>query len=310
MGRPRTRLRRAARRGLSLIEVAMVVGVLGLALPPLSGLYAEVAQASVDDIHQAEALALAESLMEEIVSKAYEDPDEDPGSFGTEEASRADYDDIDDYDGLSNSPPEAIDGTDLDEVGSMTRSVLVDNVLTSDTDPTSAEADGSSVMKRVRVTVSWTGGRGGSLTLATLRASLAEEEEEEAGSGGLDIEASEATAHIHNDSRFDIDLVNDSGGDLEIESYSLSADEDAPALKEIKLDNTKIVHNVDIDLPTGTQTPNTGSSSDATINDGDDPEMQLKFRDNFDDDEFTFTLTLNYVGGGSDTLTFTLDWDD
>ena len=99
----------------------------------------------------------------------FEDPDLGAGSFGTEEASRSAYDDIDDYDGLSNSPPERINGTALSDYGGVTRSATVDNVLLTDPDPVTPEADGSTDFKRIRVTVAWTGGGGGELTLATLR---------------------------------------------------------------------------------------------------------------------------------------------
>ena len=66
--------RRRAQAGVTLIEVVAVIAVMMIAVPPLTGLYTQVASASVDETYQAEALSLAETLMEEIVSKAYEDP--------------------------------------------------------------------------------------------------------------------------------------------------------------------------------------------------------------------------------------------
>jgi len=93
-------------------------------------------------------------------------------SFGTEEALRAAYDDIDDFDGASESPPRRIDGTPLDDYTGFTRTVSVVNVTAADPDAAVPEADGSTGLKRVTVTVTWTGGRGGELSLSTLRARL------------------------------------------------------------------------------------------------------------------------------------------
>ena len=124
-------------RGATLIEAVVAIVVLGIAIPPLVMLFREVAAHTADDTYQGVGLAYAESLMEEIVSKAYEESG--GATFGPEEGSRPDYDDVDDYDGLSNSPPERLDGTALSEYGGFTRSATVDNVLESDPDPTTPE---------------------------------------------------------------------------------------------------------------------------------------------------------------------------
>lgn len=59
---------------------------------------------------------LAQQLMAEILQQDYEDPDAAPGSFGTEgiEAvtrDRSYFDDVDDYDRWSSSPPKSKDGS-------------------------------------------------------------------------------------------------------------------------------------------------------------------------------------------------------
>ncbi|MGB0951612.1 MAG: type IV pilus modification PilV family protein [Planctomycetota bacterium] len=207
-----------AQRGITLVETVIAVLVLGIAVPPLVTLFGEVSTQTVDDSYQRVALIYAESMLEEIVSKEFEDPQSSTGSFGTEEGLRANFDDIDDFDGLSNSPPKHIDGSLLDQYAGFTRSVIIDNVTAEETDPASAESDGSTDFKRIRVTVAWTSGRGGEVTLATLRSQLST-----AGPTGLlDVPASVATIRKTASKKFALDLVNISGEDLVIESFEIS----------------------------------------------------------------------------------------
>jgi len=159
-------------RGVTLVESVVAIIVLAIAIPPITLLFSEVAAHSVEHTLQSVAITYADALMEEIVSKPFEDPDEAAGSFGTEEVSRADFDDVDDYDGLSNSPPERLNGTALDDYGGFTRSATVDNVTAADPDPTTPATDGSTDFKRIRVTVAWTGAGGGEFTVTTLRSKL------------------------------------------------------------------------------------------------------------------------------------------
>ena len=52
------------------------------------------------------------------------------------------------------------------------RGGLITFVTAGDPDPVTAEADGSTEFKRIRVSVVWTGGRGGELILTTLRTKI------------------------------------------------------------------------------------------------------------------------------------------
>ncbi len=71
---------------------------------------------------------LAEDLMAEILSQNYEEP-VDPVEFGRESGesggSRPNWDDVDDYDSWSASPPQEKDGTDLPGLQGWERSVKV-----------------------------------------------------------------------------------------------------------------------------------------------------------------------------------------
>jgi len=229
-------------------------------------LFTEVARRSPDHTYQRAAMAYADNLMEEIVSKAFEDPDLPGASFGTEEGLRSAYDDVDDYDGLSNSPPRHFDGTLLDEYAGFTRSAAVENVTAADPDPTTAEPDGSTDFKRIRVQVAWTGARGGEVTLSTLRSKrVLAGPAPPAASGPLDQTASAASAVRSNRRRFDIDLVSSSATDLVIESFALSSDAGSEELHRLRLDGNLIWHAHGIFLPTGSRVPNQGSTADRTI---------------------------------------------
>ena len=96
---------------------------------------------------------LAQSLMSEILLQHYEEP-VDLSSFGPESpetaGSRADYDDIDDYDKWSASPPQNKDGTEIADRTGWSRTVVVEYADPSDA---AQKAGFDSGIKRITVTV-------------------------------------------------------------------------------------------------------------------------------------------------------------
>jgi hypothetical protein len=79
---------------------------------------------------RARAALLAQELMSEILQQYYEDPNVPAGSFGLRAAkvgdgSRALWEDVDDYDGWTASPPERKDGTVISGFVGWRRSVSV-----------------------------------------------------------------------------------------------------------------------------------------------------------------------------------------
>jgi len=107
---------------------------------------------------------LAESLMAEILRQDYQDPN-DPPVFGCESgestSTRADFDDVDDYNGWSSSPPTAKDGTQLAGLSGWQRSVTVQWVDPADITQVQASETNT---KRITVTVSCNNKQVGSLT--------------------------------------------------------------------------------------------------------------------------------------------------
>jgi len=107
------------------------------------------------------AVFLAQDLMAEITAQAYEDPDFGPGSFGlgadeVGDGSRALWEDVDDYDGWSASPPQTKDGTPLAGFDGWQRRVAVDWVSPNDL----SQVVGSDLrVKRIMVTIRHNGVR-------------------------------------------------------------------------------------------------------------------------------------------------------
>jgi len=145
--------------GFSLAEVVVVIVVVSLAVPPMAMLLHQTLVGNAQSNMQTTAVALARGLMEEILSKSFEDPQGELGSFGTEEGARAGYDDVDDYDGLNDMPPKDSQGNTMNSYSAFRTRVTVENVA-SGSPGGSAQADGSTHFKRVTITVEWNGGDG------------------------------------------------------------------------------------------------------------------------------------------------------
>lgn len=82
-------------RGVTLVELLMSIVVVSIAASSVLGVMAMTAARSADPMIRHQASAIAEAYLEEILLKPLTDPD---GADG--EAARADFDDLDDYDGL------------------------------------------------------------------------------------------------------------------------------------------------------------------------------------------------------------------
>ncbi len=145
-----------ARRGLTLAEAVvsmLIVSVMLVAALNTVGASRTTQKKTAD---RSRGFLLAENLMSEILQQAYEAPDLAPGSFGLEGAetgdgSRSLWDDVDDYDGWSASPPEQKDGTVIDGFEGWGRSVAV--AWANPGDFAAAAPATDSGVKQIRVTV-------------------------------------------------------------------------------------------------------------------------------------------------------------
>lgn len=96
--------------GFTLIELIVFIVVVSAGMAGILSVMDNVVKSSADPMVRKQAMALAESLLEEVVIKAYCDPDTvdtstSPPTCGvnTVESGRDTYDAVDDYDGLSET---------------------------------------------------------------------------------------------------------------------------------------------------------------------------------------------------------------
>lgn len=82
-------------RGATLIELVISIVVIAIAASAVLGVLSSSVGRSADAMVMSQAVAIAEAYLEEISLKPFVDPDGVDG-----EATRAAFDDVDDYDGL------------------------------------------------------------------------------------------------------------------------------------------------------------------------------------------------------------------
>ena len=87
-----------SQRGVTLIELLVSIVIVAIAASAVLGVLSMTTARSADPMIRHQAAAIAESYLEEILLKPLSDPDGVDG-----EAARADFDDLDDYDGLSDA---------------------------------------------------------------------------------------------------------------------------------------------------------------------------------------------------------------
>jgi len=85
-------------RGFTLIEVIIFIVVVGAGLAGILAVSTNVVKSSADPMVRKQSMALADSILEEILQKEYADPG---GSSG--ETTRDTMDDVDDYNGKTKA---------------------------------------------------------------------------------------------------------------------------------------------------------------------------------------------------------------
>jgi len=109
------RLRRHFGRAFTLVEALLASVILAMAITAILMPFTAGAQNEQADARSTLAVALAQELMEEILSKPFRDPqgDTEPGPDGDERRGRSYFDNMDDYHGYAEEEWGilALDGT-------------------------------------------------------------------------------------------------------------------------------------------------------------------------------------------------------
>ena len=104
-------------RGFTLVDLILVIIIVAIAIPPMLALFIQVVSGSTFGVTVSRANALASTLREEIQSKKWDHNDPWSVILGPETGdSRATYTDVDDFNGLDESPPRDSQGAILNTV--------------------------------------------------------------------------------------------------------------------------------------------------------------------------------------------------
>jgi prepilin-type N-terminal cleavage/methylation domain-containing protein len=143
-----------SRGAFTLIECLVSVLIVGVVLVAAVGTFGQIAKGRQNQVDRTAGVALGEQLLAEILQCYFKEPGSASTALGpdTGETTRAAFDDVDDYDGLSSSPPVLRDGTTMPDYAGWTRSTAVICVK-PDQPNTPIAAGDPQLLKRITVTV-------------------------------------------------------------------------------------------------------------------------------------------------------------
>ncbi len=142
---------RTSARGFSLIEIMISVLLVGLSITAMVVATSSFTMANGAGADLSTAEFLVEQVREMTALMAVVDPDTTVTTFGPEEASLAGYDDVDDLNGSTFSPPIAADRTVLNDLAGFSQRIVVQNVNQSDFN--TVVTNHSSKFVRITVTI-------------------------------------------------------------------------------------------------------------------------------------------------------------
>lgn len=142
------------RRGFTLVEAAVASLVTGILLVAAMRATSSAVRLRATASNRITAQKLADGLMNDILALPYQEPSGGTVAFGIEtgesSTSKAAWDDVDDFNGWSESPPQDRTGSAISELSGWKRAVKVERVAVSDAATVSSSETG---LKRITVTV-------------------------------------------------------------------------------------------------------------------------------------------------------------
>ena len=154
------RLRGKAQAGFTLVELILTIVILSIVSVGLMQAQATIVSRSADPMLERQSLAIAESYLEEILSKAYLDPATGSLCPAAPGGGRAVYDNVCDYSGLSGAPADQW-GTALADLSAYSVAVTV---------ASSSQLNGLANTEALRITVAVTDPLSRTLRLSGYRA--------------------------------------------------------------------------------------------------------------------------------------------
>jgi MSHA pilin protein MshD len=152
---------RIRQSGVTLVELIVFMLVIGVGVTGLLSAMSTMTKTSADPMLRKQALAIAESLLEEVELKNYVDPD------GIAEASRELYDDLDDYAGFNmNAGIEDIYGNSINAMLDKFKATVTVDKTPSSFGPTGAQISAGEV---ALITVTVTDANGETISLQGYR---------------------------------------------------------------------------------------------------------------------------------------------
>jgi len=115
-------LKFSRQKGTTLVELILSIVIIGIALSGILLVMNRNLGTSSDPLIQHQAIAIAESYLEEILEKPFVDPQAPDG-----ETNRSEYDDIDDYNAIVSQVPTDQNGNAIAGLGSYRVTVTVVN---------------------------------------------------------------------------------------------------------------------------------------------------------------------------------------
>ncbi len=100
--------------GISLVELVMFIVIVSVGIAGILSVMNVTTRSSADPMVRKQAIAIAESLLEEIQAKDFANP-ADPGAFtgASSQANRALFDDVSDYHDFNTAGIYPVDGADV-----------------------------------------------------------------------------------------------------------------------------------------------------------------------------------------------------
>ena len=138
-------------KGFTLIEIMIATILVGLAVTALVVANNAFTQSNGASVELSTAEFLIEQIRELTTLVAVRDPQTTTITFGPEESSVANYDDLDDFDSASFSPPINITRSQLNDLSAYTQRITVQNVNASNFEQ--VVSDHSSPFVRITVDI-------------------------------------------------------------------------------------------------------------------------------------------------------------